>query len=52
MFKTGRIPKEISARTLKLYKEIAERAIAEGKDALGVQAQRLEIIAKALRSIQ
>jgi hypothetical protein len=52
MFKTGRIPKDISAQTLKLYKELAERAIAEGKDALGVQAQRLEIIAKALRSIK
>ncbi|MGC4082263.1 MAG: hypothetical protein QM736_09195 [Vicinamibacterales bacterium] len=52
MFKTGRIPNGISERTLRLYKELAERAIAEGKDGLGVQAQRLEIIAKALRLIK
>jgi hypothetical protein len=52
MFKTGRIPKDISPRTLKLYKELTQRAIADGKDALGVQAQRLEMIAKALRIVK
>jgi len=52
MFKTGEIPKDISPQTLRLYKEVAERAIAEGKDGLGVQAERLKIIAKALRIIK
>ena len=37
---------------VRLYKELAERAIAEDKDGLGVQAQRLHIIAKALRVIK
>jgi len=48
-FKTGRIPEGLSQRTLQLYKEIAERAIAAGKDQLGVQAQRLQQITSALK---
>jgi hypothetical protein len=44
LFRTGRAPEGLSQRTLQLYKTLAERAIAAGKDQLGVQAQRLQMI--------
>jgi hypothetical protein len=48
-FKSGRLPQGLSPRTLELYKTLAERAIEAGKDQLGVQAERLAMIVKALR---
>jgi RHS repeat-associated protein len=47
-FRTGKLPEGLSQQTLRLYKTAAERAIAAGKDQLGVQAQRLEMISNAL----
>ena len=48
-FKSGQLPKGLSQQTLRLYKEVAQRAIAAGKDQLGVQAQRLQMIINAIR---
>jgi RHS repeat-associated protein len=48
-FKSGKLPEGLSQRTLQLYKEVAQRAIAAGKDQLGVQAQRLQMITNAMR---
>jgi hypothetical protein len=50
-FKTGVLPRLLSARTLLIYAEIAHRAIEVGKDGLGVQAQRLQQIEEALRQL-
>jgi RHS repeat-associated protein len=47
-FKSGKLPEGLSQRTLQLYKEVAQRAIAAGKDQLGVQAQRLAQINSVL----
>jgi RHS repeat-associated protein len=43
------LPEGLSRESLKLYAEIAKRAIAEGKDVLGVQAERLKWITEALK---
>ena len=43
-FKTGKLPEGLSQRSLQLAKTLAQRAIAAGKDQLGVQAQRLQMI--------
>lgn len=48
-FKTGKFPEGLSQRTLQLYKGVAQRAIAAGKDELGVQAQRIQMINNVLR---
>lgn len=48
-FKSGKLPEGLSQRTLQLYKEVAQRAIAAGKDQLGVQAQRLQMIMNAIK---
>ncbi len=48
-FMSGKLPEGLSKRTLQLYKEVAQRAIAAGKDQLGVQAQRLQMINNAIR---
>jgi RHS repeat-associated protein len=48
-FKSGKLPEGLSQRTLQIYKAIAQRAIAAGKDSLGVQAQRLQMISNALK---
>jgi hypothetical protein len=48
-FRTGKLPEGLTRRTLQLYKEVAKRAIAAGKNGLGVQALRLKMIAKALQ---
>jgi len=48
-FKTGRRPGGLSDRSLQIYKTIAQRAIAAGKDQLGVQASRLQMIVNALK---
>lgn len=45
----GSVPEGLSSESLKFYAEIAKRAIAEGKDELGVQAMRLKWIAEALK---
>jgi hypothetical protein len=47
-FKSGKLPEGLSQRTLQLYKTVAQRAIAAGKDQLGVQAQRLQMINNVL----
>lgn len=47
-FKTGEFPEGLSQRTLKLYAEVAKRAIEAGRDQLGVQAQRLQMISRVL----
>jgi RHS repeat-associated protein len=48
-FKTGKFPEGLSQRTLNLYRTVAQRAIAAGKDQLGVQAQRIQMIDSVLR---
>jgi hypothetical protein len=48
-FKTGKVPEGLSQRTLQIYKQVAQRAITAGKDQLGVQAQRLQMISNALK---
>jgi hypothetical protein len=48
-FKTGERPNGLSDRTLKIYKDIAQRAIDAGKDGLKVQAERIKMIANALK---
>ena len=50
-FKTKVLPKALSPRALRIYAEIAKRAIAAGKDGLGVQAARLALIEEALRKL-
>ncbi len=47
-FKSGKLPEGLSQQSLKLYAELANRAIAAGKDGLGVQAQRLAQINSVL----
>lgn len=49
IFETGDSPEGLSQRTLQIYKDIAQRAIAAGKDNVGVQAVRLKIIDEALK---
>jgi hypothetical protein len=44
-FKSGELPEGLSQRSLKLYAELAKRAIAAGKDGL----ERLQMITRALR---
>ena len=48
-FETGKAPEGLSQRTLQIYKDIAQRAVAAGKDQLGVQAQRIQMISNALK---
>jgi RHS repeat-associated protein len=48
-FETGKAPEGLTDKSLQLYKEVAQRAIAAGKDQLGVQAQRLQMITSALK---
>jgi RHS repeat-associated protein len=48
-FETGKAPEGLTEKSLQLYKEVAQRAIAAGKDQLGVQAQRLQMITSALK---
>jgi hypothetical protein len=48
-FKTGERPNGLSDRTLKIYKDVAQRAIEAGKDGLEVQAKRIMMIANALK---
>ena len=48
-FKSGKLPNGLTQRTLQVYKQVAQRAIAAGKDQLGVQAQRLQMIANAAK---
>jgi RHS repeat-associated protein len=48
-FKTGERPNGLSDRTLKIYKDVAQRAIDAGKDGLKVQAERIKMIANALK---
>ena len=48
-FETGKAPEGLSQRTLQIYKDIAQRAVAAGKDQLGVQAGRIQMIANALK---
>lgn len=38
----------ISADLLQVYRDVAEEAIAAGKDTLGVQAARIDLINRAL----
>ncbi len=49
LFKTGKPPEGLSRRSLQLYKTIAQRAIAAGKDGGGEQARRLQLIDNALK---
>ena len=42
------IPPGVTAKTLVRYREVAQDAIAKGRDALGVQEKRLRIIDKLL----
>jgi RHS repeat-associated protein len=48
-FKTGERPEGLSDRTLKIYKDIAQRAIDAGKDGLKVQQGRVDMIINALK---
>jgi hypothetical protein len=48
-FKTGEAPEGLTQRSLQLYKEVAQRAIAAGKDQLAVQAERLQMINSVLK---
>ncbi len=43
------VPEGLSNRSLQIYKTIAQRAIAAGKDQAGVQTQRLKWIVDALK---
>src|SRR3989449_7847803 len=52
LFKTGDIPEGLSQRTLQIYKEVAQRAIAAGKDASGLQRIRIQIIDAALKAMR
>jgi RHS repeat-associated protein len=45
------LPKNVTVDTLVKYREIAQNAISQGKDALGVQAMRLEAIDRILSQI-
>jgi RHS repeat-associated protein len=51
LFTTGRVPPGLTAKALRLYRTIAERAVRDGRDASGVQAFRLWLIDKALKAI-
>src|SRR5262249_52858880 len=48
-FKTGKAPEGLTQRSLQLYKELAQRAIAASRDQLGVQAERLQMINNILK---
>jgi hypothetical protein len=48
-FRTGERPNGLSDRSLKIYKDIAQRAIQAGKDEAGVQAKRVKMIIDALK---
>jgi RHS repeat-associated protein len=52
LFKEGRLSPELSRRALELYREVAKRAIAEGKDGLGEQARRLRLIEEVLKRVR
>lgn len=45
-----KLPPGVTGETLVKYRELAIRAIGAGKDTLGVQAKRVEIIDAILRS--
>lgn len=52
LFLERQLPPGLTKRSLELYREIAKRAITEGKDQLGVQAERLKLIEQALRQLR
>ncbi len=45
------LPKGLTRESLLRYKVIAEKTIAEGRDKLGVQKLRLELVERALREL-
>jgi hypothetical protein len=44
------VPIDLTRETLLIYAEIARRAIAAGRDSLGVQKLRLELIERVLKA--
>jgi RHS repeat-associated protein len=50
-FKTGDLPQGLSKASLEAYKELAIRAVEAGKDKMGVQAQRIEMINRILEKM-
>lgn len=46
------VPNNLLRESLKAYKEIARRTIAENLDKSGVQALRLQLVGKALAEIE
>lgn len=46
------IPDGLTDETLQIYAELARRAIVAGKDTLGVQAMRLQVIEAILKARQ
>jgi len=50
-FKDGQVPEGLSREALSAYRSVAEHAIHAGRDKLGVQAQRIEMIDDALNRI-
>jgi len=51
-FKTGEVPKGLTAEGLQAYRAVAEQAVRAGIDKLGRQAQRIEMIDEALKKMQ
>jgi RHS repeat-associated protein len=48
---SGEVPEGITRQTLVVYRELAQRAIANGMDKGGVQAVRLKVIEAALKKV-
>jgi hypothetical protein len=46
------VPAGLTWETLEIYAQIARRTIAAGRDVLGVQQLRLELIERALHSLE
>jgi RHS repeat-associated protein len=47
-FDTGKLPTGLQEKTLRVYREIAIRAVNSGKDVLGEQARRIGLIERTL----
>jgi hypothetical protein len=46
------LPRGLTRQHLEAYREVAKRAIEQGKDTIGEQAFRLRLIEKALEALQ
>jgi len=50
-FTSGQLPSGLNASSLRMYRELAQRAISRGVDTLGVQAERIRMIEAALKQL-